>query len=80
MVRQRVVRCRLVVLMAEQDPPLTQTRLRQETNLSPTIINRLFHNTFQRVDVKTVRTLCNYFNCEVGDLFVMREIEEEEAN
>lgn len=67
--------CRLAVLMAEKDPQLSQRRLSDETKLSITTINRLFTNRFDRVDVKTTETLCNYFGCQVGDLFVMREVE-----
>lgn len=78
MVKNRVFRCRLAVLMADRDPPLTQKRLADETDLSPTTINQLYQNRFKRIDVETVTKLCNYFKCEVGDLFVMREVEEEE--
>ncbi len=70
--------CRLAVLMAEKSPHLTQRRLAQETGLSPTTINQLFGNKFQRVDIATVETLCNYFRCNVGDLFTMREVQEGE--
>lgn len=70
------MRCRLAVLMAEQDPPLSQKQLAKEAGLSTTTVNLLYGNKFQRVDVKTINKLCNYFGCEVGDLFVMRETEE----
>lgn len=69
--------CRLAVLMAEKYPPLTQKQLAKDTKLSPTTVNQLFQNRFRRVDVTTVETLCNYFGKEVGDLFVMRETDEE---
>lgn len=70
--------CRLAVLMAEKDPRLTQRRLSRETGLSVTTVNRLHNNEFERVDTSTVNTLCNYFGCEVGDLFVMKEVNESE--
>lgn len=63
--------------MAEQDPPLSQRQLAKDTGLSTTTVNHLYKNTFHRVDRETVVKLCNYFGCEVGDLFVMREIEEQ---
>lgn len=70
--------CRLAVLMAERDPHLTQRKLAEDTGLSPTTINQLFGSKFKRVDVGTAETLCNYFKCNVGDLFVMREPQETE--
>lgn len=66
--------CRLAVLMAEKDPRLTQRQLSRDTRLSVTTINRLHNNEFERVDLATVNTLCNYFGCDVGELFVMREV------
>ncbi|WP_072143581.1 helix-turn-helix transcriptional regulator [Pseudanabaena sp. 'Roaring Creek'] len=68
--------CRLAVLMMEKDTRLSQRELSRRTGLSVTAINRLHNNEFDRVDAATINTLCNYFNCEVGDLFVMKEVEE----
>lgn len=68
--------CRLAVLMAEKDAQLSQRQLAKETGLSSTTINRLFTNKFDRVDVHTVETLCNYLGRDVGDLFVLREVDE----
>lgn len=66
--------CRLAVLMAEKDPQLSQRQLAKETGLSPTTVNKLFTNKFERVDTHTVETLCDYFNADIGDLFILREI------
>lgn len=71
--------CRLAVLMAEKDPQLSQRQLAKETGLSPTTINKLFTNKFDRIDVNTVETLCAYFNTEVGEIFVLRDAEENSA-
>jgi len=68
--------CRLAVLMAEKNPQLTQRQLSRETGLSTTTINKLFTNKFDRVDVNTLETLCNYFGREVGELLVMRQLKE----
>lgn len=65
--------CRLAVLMAEKDPKLSQRKLAEETGLAIATVNRLFNNTFDRVDKNTLETLCNYFNKDVGDLLVMRD-------
>lgn len=68
--------CRLAVLMAEKDPQLSQRQLAKETRLSPTTINKLFTNQFERVDIHTIETLCKYFRTEVGDLLIMREFKD----
>ena len=70
--------CRLAVLMAEKDPQLSQTKLASDTGLSPTTVHRLFTNKFIRVDANTVEVLCSYFEKEIGDLFVLRSISEED--
>ena len=68
--------CRLAVLMAEKDPQLSQRRLAEETGLSPTTVHRLFTNNFGRVDTNTIEVLCNYFDKDIGDLFVLRSFSE----
>ena len=68
--------CRLAVLMAEKDPQLTQRQLSRDTGLSTTTINKLFTNKFERVDVNTIETLCNYFNKEIGELLSLRQLKE----
>ena len=68
--------CRLAVLMAEKNPQLSQRQLSEETKLGITTVNRLFRNDFSRIDTNTIETLCEYFRCEVGDLFVLREVAE----
>ncbi len=72
----RKMYCRLAVLMAEKDPQLSQRQLARETGLSPTTINKLFTNKFDRVDTRTIVTLCDYLKKEVGDLLVLREASE----
>jgi putative transcriptional regulator len=71
--------CRLAVLMAEKNPQLSQRQLAEDTKLGVTTINRLFRNDFSRVDTNTIETLCLYFQCEIGDLFVLREVESAEV-
>lgn len=35
--------------------------------------NRYCHDDFQRVDANLIIKLCEYFNCDVGDLFEIKE-------
>uniref|UniRef100_B8HUN8 Transcriptional regulator, XRE family n=1 Tax=Cyanothece sp. (strain PCC 7425 / ATCC 29141) TaxID=395961 RepID=B8HUN8_CYAP4 len=58
--------------MAEKDPKLSQHKLAADTRLGITTVNRLFNNKFSRVDTNTIKTLCQYFGCQIGDLFVLR--------
>lgn len=66
--------CRLNVLMAEHDPPLNQTQLMEKTGLSNHTVGKLFNNTFKRVDRSTVEALVRFFNCDLSELFVLKEV------
>ncbi len=70
--------CRLRVLMAEQEPPLTQRSLIAELGLASHTISKLYGNSFKRVDKETIEKLCNFFGCPLeGEkgLFQMREFD-----
>jgi putative transcriptional regulator len=58
--------------MAACEPKLSQNRLAAETGLGITTVNRLFNNSFSRIDTNTVMTLCKYFSCELGDLLILK--------
>jgi putative transcriptional regulator len=68
------MRSRLRILMAEYDPPLTQTQLIEQLGLGNHTISKLFNNTFRRVDTDTVEKLCSFFNCGIADLFELKEV------
>jgi transcriptional regulator with XRE-family HTH domain len=60
------VYCRLKDLIDERN--LTQLKVAQETNLSPTIIGGLYRNpAVRRIDCKTAETLLNYFGLKTLD-------------
>jgi putative transcriptional regulator len=69
----KVMYCRLAVLMAEKNPKLTQRGLAREIGLGVSTVQRLYNNDFARVDKATIESLCDYFGCGIGDLFVLRE-------
>ena len=69
------IHCTLAVMMASQRPPINQTELKSATGLAGTTINRLYNNTFTRVDTTTLVKLCEYFDCEIADLFVYEKEE-----
>ena len=48
---------------------LTYETLTEETGLSSSTLSRLLKNDqIDRIDGQTLTTLCQYFNCGVGDL------------
>ena len=68
------MRCRLRILMAQQDPPLTQKELAKELSLGPNTVNKLYNNTFKRVDAETVEKLCQFFTCDINELFELKVV------
>lgn len=70
--------CRLRILMAEQEPPLTQRTLKEKLGMSSLTISKLYGNKAKRIDFETIEKLCNYFNCPLeGEkgLFILKEID-----
>lgn len=65
------VKCRLKDFM--QDKGLTQQEVAGKTGLSPTIINRLYHNRFSRVDNNTAEEVCSFFGVELGEMFYIEK-------
>ncbi|TBR58212.1 XRE family transcriptional regulator [Mastigocladus laminosus UU774] len=68
------VKCKLRDYMDKQD--LTQQEVAARTGLSPTIIGRLYHNRFSRLDNQTVIKICKLFNVSLGDMFYIDEQEQ----
>jgi len=66
-----MIRSRLNLLLAEkghrEERKLTYRVVAEETGLSQGVLVRL-NSQFDRVDTKTINTLCWYFGCGVGDL------------
>ena len=62
-----MIRCNLWKLMGERK--LNVTELARETNLPRSTIDGLYKDEAQRVDLQAVDKLCEYFGCEIGDLF-----------
>lgn len=52
---------------------LSKKRICYDLNLERTNFNRYYNDEFQRIDANLLLKLCDYFNCEVGDLFEIRE-------
>ncbi len=67
--------CRLGFLMLEKDTKLSQRQLSRELKISLGTINKLYNGRpFNgRVDSEVVEKLCDYFQCDVADLFELRD-------
>lgn len=67
--------CQLAVLMAAKDQKLSQRKLAKDLGISLATVNKFYNGRplTARIDPETVEKFCNYFHCEIGDLFVMRD-------
>ncbi len=45
------------------------TDLARETAINRGTITRLYHETASRIELDVIDTLCQYFECDIGDLF-----------
>lgn len=71
------IRCRLQDLLEAQQ--LTRSALSQETGLTSAAIRGLCENTAKRYDADTIAVLCDFFGCDVGELFEVVKKDGEEA-
>lgn len=66
------LRTRLTVLMAEKrvkaNAPFTQEMLAEATGISQSTISKLINHKIIRIETGVIEKLCDYFNCDVGDL------------
>jgi len=72
------VKCHLQKYMKESG--LTQQGVAGGTGLSPTIINRLFHNRFSRLDNQTAETICGFFKVSLGEMFSIEKPTQDKSN
>lgn len=54
---------------------LSKKRVCSALDIERTNFNRYYRDEFQRIDANFLLRLCEYFNCEVGDLFEIRDSE-----
>jgi putative transcriptional regulator len=52
---------------------LTKKKVCSALEVERTNFNRYYRDEFQRIDANFLLKLCEYFDCEVGDLFEIRE-------
>lgn len=61
------IRCRLQDLIDAQG--LTRSGLAQATGLTNPAIRGLCENSAKRYDADTLAVLCDFFGCDIGELF-----------
>lgn len=66
-----MIHCRLNLLMAERR--LNVSELSRATGISRTMLSNLYNDDFARIDVETLDKLCNFFECDVGDLLTQKK-------
>lgn len=72
-----MIKNRLPVLMAENGIK-TMTELSAKTGLDKNTISNWYNQKLKRYSTDTLNTLCNFFNCQVGDLLIYVQEEETE--
>ena len=61
----------LRVILAEKE--LSITDVSKATGISRTTLNSLFYKRAKGIQFQTLEILCNFLNCEVGELFEMKK-------
>lgn len=62
-----MIRCHLSRMMGERK--LKVMDVARETGLHRHTLTALYKETAQRVELDAIDKLCEFFNCEVGELF-----------
>lgn len=63
-----MIKCRLKVLLAEHD--MTQKELATKTGIRITTVSDMCNNKSKHIPLDTLDILCNFFNCEISDIFI----------
>ncbi|WP_417832196.1 helix-turn-helix domain-containing protein [Terasakiella sp.] len=66
-----MIKCHLSRLMGEKKLKIADVT--RETGINRGTITRLYHETAERVELNVMNKLCEYFECELGDLFEYQE-------
>lgn len=66
-----MVKCHLSRMMGERRLKIAD--LTRETGLNRGTITRLYHESAVRVEFTVLEKLCNFFECEIGELLEIQE-------
>ncbi len=66
-----MIKCHLSTLMGAKKLKLIDVA--RDTGINRGTITRLYHETATRVDLEVIEALCRYLDCEVGELFELKD-------
>lgn len=84
MMKQRKLRNRLLELIQERERKIRR-RIKQHDlatfiGVADNTITNWIHNDVSRFDAKIVEGICDYFDCEIEDLFYFEWVEVDDPN
>ena len=59
--------------MQKEKKRMNISDLHRETGLSRTLLTLMHKDELSRIDLESLNTLCNYFDCEVGDIILFQK-------
>ncbi|MNP79679.1 hypothetical protein D3C76_1775830 [compost metagenome] len=66
-----MVKCHLSRLLGERKLKISDVV--RDTGINRGTLTRLYHETAQRVELRDMETICQYLNCQVGDLLELQD-------
>ena len=66
-----MIKCHLSTLLGAKKLKIADVV--RETGINRSTVNRLFHETNNRIDFETLEKICVYLNCTVGDLLEVQK-------
>ncbi|NOH98988.1 helix-turn-helix transcriptional regulator [Vibrio sp. 99-70-13A1] len=65
-----MIKCHLSTLLGARKLKIADVV--RDTGINRSTVNRLFHETNNRIDFETLEKICVYLNCTVGELLEVR--------
>ena len=62
-----MIKCHLSRIMGERKLKIADVA--RDLSINRGTISRLYHEDFSKIDKEVINQLCQYFECQVGDLF-----------
>lgn len=71
-----MIKCHLSTLLGSKKLKIADVV--RDTGINRSTVNRLFHETNNRIDFETLEKLCLYLDCSVGELLEVKQKTENE--
>lgn len=68
-----MIKCHLSTLLGAKKLKIADVV--RDTGINRSTVNRLFHETNNRIDFDTLEKICLYLDCSVGDLLEVQQDE-----